>query len=99
LAADRGITGGLLVLGEIITEEINGPAVFHRAEVGGTVGEERLKLCRDALSKSGRSPRLWSVRQAGKASGAIRLEPGTNGGLIAVEALGNLRNAPALGIE
>jgi hypothetical protein len=38
LAADGGITGGLLVLGEIITEESNGPAVFNRAEVGGTVG-------------------------------------------------------------
>ena len=38
LAADRGITGCILVLGEIITEEINGPAVFNIAEVGGTVG-------------------------------------------------------------
>lgn len=56
LAADRGIAGGILVLGEISTEEIHGPAVFNRAEVGGTVGEELLELCRDTLPKSSRPP-------------------------------------------
>jgi hypothetical protein len=99
LAADRGITGGLLVLGKIITDESHGPALCNRAEVGGTVGSELLKLCRDALPKSGRSPRLWGVVPAGEARRAIRLEPGAHGMLMAVEAPGNLWNAPALGIE
>jgi hypothetical protein len=38
LAAYRGVAGGALVLGEIVTDEINGPAVFNRAEVAGAVG-------------------------------------------------------------
>jgi hypothetical protein len=38
LAADRRVTGWALVLREIITDEINGPAVFNIAEVGGIVG-------------------------------------------------------------
>jgi hypothetical protein len=88
-----------LVLGEIIPNESHGPAVFNRAEVGGTVSEELLELCRDALPNGGRTPRMGSVVQAGEASGTIRLEPGTDSVLIAVEAPGNLRNAPALGIE
>lgn len=42
----------------------------------------------------------WGVLElAGEASGAIRLEPGANGVHVAVEAPGNLRDAPTLGIE
>jgi hypothetical protein len=67
--------------------------------VGGTVGEELLDLCRDTLPKSGRTPRWGGVGKAGAASRAVRLEPGAHGVLIAVEAPGNLRDAPALGIQ
>jgi hypothetical protein len=38
LTAHCRVTGGSVVLGEIIAEEIDGPAVFNIAEMTGTVG-------------------------------------------------------------
>jgi hypothetical protein len=99
LAAHRRVTGGALVLGEIIAQEIDGPTIFNVAKVAGTVGEELLEVGRDALPGGGRPPRLGGVLQPWEASGPIRLEPGANRVLVAVEAPGNLRDAPALGIE
>jgi hypothetical protein len=87
------------VLGEIIAEEIDGPAVFNRAEMAGTVGEELLDLGGDTLPCGGRPSRWGRVMQPPEASAPIRLELGANGVLVAVEAPGNLRDAPALGIE
>jgi hypothetical protein len=97
-AANRCGTGGAWVLGERSPEERNGPAVCHRAEGGGTVGEELLDLWSDPLPKGGRTPRVGGGGQAGAASGAIRLEPGAKGGRIAVETPGTLGDPPPLGI-
>jgi hypothetical protein len=63
------------------------------------VSEELLDLCKDALPNGGRTPRVGRVVKAGEVSGTIRLEPGTDNVLIAVEAPGNLQNTPALDIE
>jgi hypothetical protein len=99
LAADRRVTDRLLVLREIIAEEIDGPALFNRAKVAGTVDEELFELLGDVLAFRGWPPRLGCVMEPWETSGAVCLEPGTNGVFIAVEALGNLRDTPALGIE
>jgi hypothetical protein len=56
LTAHRRVTGGGVVLGEIIAEEIDGPVVFYRTAMAGTVGSQLLNLCRDALPQSGRPP-------------------------------------------
>jgi hypothetical protein len=87
------------MLSKIIAEKIDGPTVFNVAKVAGTVGEELLALGSDALPDEGRPSRLGRVLEPWEASGAIRLEPGANGVLIAVESPGDLWDAPALGIE
>ncbi len=58
LTAHRRVTGGDVVLGERIAEEIDGPAVFHIVEMAGTVGEEPLDLGGDTLPCGGRPARL-----------------------------------------
>jgi hypothetical protein len=67
--------------------------------VAGAVHQELRDGGGDAWPKGSRPTRLRGVVSPCEASGAIRLEPGTHGGLVAVEAPGNLRDAPALGIE
>jgi hypothetical protein len=49
------------VLGEIITEKIDGPAVFNIAEVAGAVHQELLDVGGDALPKGSRPTRLRCV--------------------------------------
>ena len=99
LASHRRVTDRLLVLGEIIAEEIDGPALFSIAEVAGTVGEELRDLYGNALAFCGGAPRLGGIVEPCKALGAIRLEPGANGMLVALSTLSNLGDAPALSIE
>lgn len=95
LAAARRVTHRLLRLGEIIAEEIDGPARFSRAAVAGTVNEEGRDLCGHALAFGGGAPWLGGRVEPCKALGAIRLEPGANGVLIAVQMLRNVGDAPA----
>ena len=53
----------------------------------------------DTLPGGSRPSRLGRVMQPCEASAPIRFEPGANGVFVAVEASGNLGDAPALGIE
>ena len=53
LASHRRVTDRLVVCGEIIAEEMHRPAVFNRAEVAGTVDEERRDLFGNALAFGG----------------------------------------------
>jgi hypothetical protein len=99
LAADRRVTDRLLVLGELITQEIDGPARFNRAEVAGTVHGEVLDLCGNALAFGGWAPWLGGIVEPCQARGAIRLKPGVHGVRIAVHMLGNVGDAPARSVE
>ena len=99
LAADRRVTDRLLVLGEIIADKIDGPALFNRAEMAGTVDEEVLDLCRNALAFGGGTPGLGRIVEPCQTLGAVRLEPGTNGVLVAVSMLRNVGDAPTRSIE
>ena len=96
LASHRRVTDRLVVLGAIIAEEMDRPAVFHIAEVAGTVDEERLELLGTGLTFRGRPSRLGCVMEPCQARAAIRLEPRANGVLVAVEPQGNLWDTPAL---
>jgi hypothetical protein len=96
LASHRRVTDRLVVLGAIIAEEMDRPAVFHIAEVAGTVDEERLELLGTGLTFRGRPSRLGGVLEPCQARTAIRLEPRAHGVLVAVAPPGNLWDTPAL---
>ena len=99
LASHRRVTDRLVVCGERIAEEMDRPAVFHRAAVAGTVDEELLELLGDVLALRSRPSRLGGVMESCQARAAIRLEPRANGVLVAVEPPGHLRDTPALRIQ
>lgn len=98
-AADRRVTDRLLMLGKIIAEEIDGPALFNRAEMAGTVDEEVLDLCGNALACCSGAPGVGRFVEPCQTRGAIRLEPGAHGVLVAVSILRNVGDAPTLSIE
>jgi hypothetical protein len=84
LASYRRVTDRLLVLCEIITDEIAGPAIFDIAEVAGTVDEELRDLFGNALAFGGWAPRLGCIAEPCQALGARGFEPGANSGLVTV---------------
>src|SRR5262249_34871385 len=99
LASHCGVTDRLMVFGAIITEEMDRPAFFNRAEVAGAGGQRLLELLGDVLAFRGRPSRLGRGMEPCQARAAIRLEPSAHGVLVAVEPLGNLRDTPALRIQ
>jgi len=72
------------VLREISTEEIDGPALFNRAEVAGTVDEELLDLLGNALAFGGWAPWWGCIAEPCQALCAIGFEPGAHGRLVTV---------------
>ena len=99
VASHRRVTDHLVVCGAISAEELDRPAVFHRAAVAGPVDEELLELLGDVLAWRGRPSRLGGGMASCQARDALRLEPRVNGVLVAVEPPGNLRDTPALRIQ
>ena len=84
LAAHGRITVVAGVLGEIMADEVHGPALLHRAEVAWTLGQQALKVCGDELAFGGRTPGLWGVVKSLESSSLVGFEPGANGVCIAV---------------
>ena len=99
LAAHGRITVVAGVLGEIMADEVHGPALLHRAEVAWTLGQQALKVCGDELAFGGRTPGLRGVVQSLESSSLVGFEPGANGVCIAVSTLSDVGNTPALGVQ
>jgi hypothetical protein len=84
LAAHGRVTDVAQVLYEIMTDEVDRPAVLNIAEVAGTLGQQALKLGRDVLAFGGRTPGLRGVLKPWESKSLIGFEPGADGVFIAV---------------
>ena len=82
-----------------MTDEVDRPAVLTITKVMGTLGQQALKVCSDALAFGGRTPGLRGIVKALEARSLVSFEPGANGVFIAVETLRKVGDTPALGVE
>jgi hypothetical protein len=94
-ASSCRVTDRLGVGGARSAAELDRPAGCTRAAGAGPVAEARRERRGDVLAWRGRPSRLGGVRESGQAREARRLEPGAQGGLVAVEPPGKLRATPA----
>ena len=78
------ITDIARLLGEIMANEVDRPAILDIAEVAGTLGQQVLKLGRDVLAFGGRTPGLRGVLKSWESRSWVSLEPGADGVFIAV---------------
>ena len=99
MATDRAVTDLEAVFGEIIANEIDGPVRFEVAKVSRRKLEQGLELLIEGLSFGRRPTRLRGTVEPLDALALVSLESGAHGLLIALETLGDLRDAQSLAVE
>lgn len=84
------------MLGEIIANEVDGPASFEVANVSWRLGQQWFKLLIECLSFDGRASRFRGIDESLDALTLVGFEPGAYGLFIAIESLGDLGDPDSL---
>jgi hypothetical protein len=90
------VTDGEEMLGEIIANEVDGPAGFEVANVRWRLGQQHVKLLIERLSLDGRASRCRGIDESLDALTWVGFEPGAHGLFIAIESLGALGDPDSL---
>lgn len=84
------------MLGEIIANEVDGPAGFEVAHVSWRLGQQRFKLLIECLSFDGRASGFRGIDESLDALTLVGFEPSAHGLFIAIESLGDLGDPDSL---